>query len=156
MPALERQLLFCGWNLPNYGPRLTQLHVGKYIVMYFGHQFLFLPHTLGDICYNPKIPYLCIHGIGLPTCIIFQFIVEELYLKNHFLEHVRALLHYCPRKYVCYMIESLRTYACFTLNIPCIPPKVAKIKKLQGIRWNLRAIGGFPTISPDIARPQTE
>jgi hypothetical protein len=46
--------------------------------------------------YIPKIPYLCIHGIGLSTYTIFQTTAEELFLKNYFLDHVRALLHYYP------------------------------------------------------------
>jgi hypothetical protein len=108
------------------------------------------------ICYSPKIPYLCIHGIGLSTCIIFQITAEELYLKNHFLEHVRALLHYFPRTYTCCMLDKPRTYASCILNNPRLPPKVAKNKKLQGIQWSLRAIGGFPTNSPAIAHPQTK
>jgi hypothetical protein len=31
---------------------------------------------------------------------------------------------------------------------PCLPPKVAKNIKLQGIRWSLRAIEGLLTILP--------
>ena len=32
-------------------------------VMYFGHQMLFWPHTLGGIYYNPKLHQTCIPGI---------------------------------------------------------------------------------------------
>jgi hypothetical protein len=45
-------------------------------------------------CYSLEIPYLCIHGIALSTYTIFQIIVDDIFLKNHFLEHVHGLLHY--------------------------------------------------------------
>jgi hypothetical protein len=32
----------------------SNLCIGEDVVMYFGHQFLFLPHTLGGIYYIPK------------------------------------------------------------------------------------------------------
>jgi hypothetical protein len=50
-------------------------------------------------CYSPKILYLCINGISLSTCTIFQIIVEDLSLKKHSLEHVRTLLHYFLHTY---------------------------------------------------------
>jgi hypothetical protein len=34
------------------------------------------PPTRMICCYSPKIPYLCIHGIGLSTYIFFQNTVE--------------------------------------------------------------------------------
>jgi hypothetical protein len=88
--------------------------------------------------------------------IIFQITIEELYLKNQFLEHVRVLMHYFPRTYTCFMLENSCKYSFFTLNNLCIPPKVVRIKKLQGIQWNLQAIGGFPTNSPTIAHLPTK
>jgi hypothetical protein len=39
---------------------------------------------------------------------------------------------------------------------PMLPPKIVKNIKLQGIRWSLRDIEGFPTILPIVACPQTE
>jgi hypothetical protein len=66
------------------------LCIGEDVVMYFNHQFLLWHHTLGGIFYIPKIPYSCIHGIGLLSCIIFQIINEEIYLKNQILEHIHT------------------------------------------------------------------
>jgi len=84
------------------------LYIGEDIVMYFSHQFLFWPHTLGGICYIPKIPYSCIHGLGPLTCIFFQRTVENNFLKNHFLEDVHALHHYILRTYAfCTTIASV-------------------------------------------------
>jgi hypothetical protein len=94
--------------------------------MYFGHQFLLQPHTLGGIFYSPKMLYLRIHGIGLSTCTIFQINVEDISLKSHFLEHVCNLLHYFPRTYSSCILDIPRTYVSCTLNISCLPPKVSR------------------------------
>ena len=102
------------------------------------------------------MPYLCIHGIGLSTCTIFQITIEDLSLKNHFLEHVRAMLHYFPHTYARCILENPRTYARCILNNSHLPPKVAKNKKLEGIQQSLWDIEGFPTNSPVVAHPQTE
>jgi hypothetical protein len=96
------------------------------------------------------------HRINLSTCIIFQITAEEIYLKNHFLEHVCTMLYYCPHTYACFMLDNPRTYSSCILNNPRLPPKVAKNKKLQGIRWSLWAIEGFPTNSPFVSYPQTK
>jgi hypothetical protein len=106
------------------------LYIGEDVVMCFSHQLLLWPHTLGGIFYSPKIPYSCIHGIGPLTCIIFQIIVEKIYLKNHFWEHVHTLHHYILHTYACCTLDNLRTYTCCTLNNPRVPLKVAKIKNL--------------------------
>jgi hypothetical protein len=44
----------------------------------------------------------------------------------------------------------------FIIHNLCIPPKLAKIKKLKGIWWNSWAIGGFPSNLPTISHPPTE
>jgi len=56
---------FCRWHFPipdSWAHSFsTSVQIGKELVMYFGHQMLFWPHTLGGICYNPKM-----HHTGLP------------------------------------------------------------------------------------------
>jgi hypothetical protein len=83
-----------------------------------------------DLCYSPKMPYSCIHGIRPLTCINCKIIAKNVYLKNQFLEHVRTLHHYNPHAYDCFMLDIPRTYTCCTLNNPRMLAKVAKIKKL--------------------------
>jgi hypothetical protein len=66
----------------------------------------------GGICYSPKIPYSFIHGLGPLTCIFFQSTAEKLFLKNHFLEDVRALHYYIPCTYVGFTTKNhVHTYA---------------------------------------------
>ena len=92
MPTSVRQLLFCRWNLliPDSWAHSFNISVqiGKRLVMYFGHQMLFWPHTLGGICYNPKLHHTCLPGIrpthypSLPKpC--WKTLLKTPFLKKH-------------------------------------------------------------------------
>jgi hypothetical protein len=84
MPALVRHLLFCRWHLmiPDSWAHSFSISVqiGKRLVMYFGHHMLFCHHTLGGICYNPKLHHTCLPGIR-PTHILS---LPKNLLKNLF------------------------------------------------------------------------
>ena len=99
MPASVRHLLFCRWHLlipDSWAPSFSiSVQIGKRLVMYFGHQMLFWPHTLGGICYNPKLHHTCLPGIR-PTHIPSL----PKHLLNNSLEILlcqgpHALTYYC-------------------------------------------------------------
>ena len=65
------------------------------LLMYFGHQILFWPHTLGGICYNPKLQQTCLPGIRPSQILSLPKHCWTTLLKNPFYKDPCALLHYC-------------------------------------------------------------
>jgi hypothetical protein len=92
---------FCRWHvpIPDFWAHLfsTSVHIGKELVMYFGHRMLFWPHTLGGICYNPNFHQTCLSGIRPSQIPSLPKHFWTNLLKNLIYKGPCALLHYCTR-----------------------------------------------------------
>ena len=82
-------------------PGLTCVVHWWIFVMYFGHQMILWPHTLGGICYNPKLHLTCIPGIRPSYLLFLSSHHWKLFLKNTIFEYVHAQHHYCLHLYAC-------------------------------------------------------
>jgi hypothetical protein len=87
---------------------------------------------------------------------IFPKILLRLPLKKLFFGRCTHPAELYPTYTRICILDNPRTYMSCILDNPRLPPKIAKNIKLQGIRWSLWAIEGFPTILPIVAHPQTE
>ena len=91
---------FCRWHvpIPDLWAHLfsTSEQIGKELVMYFGHQMLFWPHTLGGICYNPKMHHTGLPGIRPTHCPSLPKPCWTTLLKTPFLKSIRWQAHYSP------------------------------------------------------------
>ena len=121
-------------------------YIGEDFVMYFIHQMLFWPHTLGGICYKPKFHHRCLPDIR-PTHIPSL----PKYLLNNSLEILLCqgpctLTHYCTRVHT-----GRPTTACVYLT-KHKKRKVAEGTKSYGsVNWNSRpcmAKGSSKTLAP--------
>ena len=87
----ETIIIFCRWHLPNSGPRLTRFIRWWRFVMYFSHHMLLWPHTLGGICYNPKLHHKCIPSIMPSYLLFFPSQYKMTLLKNTIFEDLEVL-----------------------------------------------------------------
>ena len=132
-------------------------------VKYIESCFPLLPRS---IYYNPKFLHTCILGTWPSYFLFFPSHHWVSLLKNSFFEDVRTLHQYCLRTHACCTTTSYVRMLATPLQPAYVHylhhynsrilAKVAKMKKLQGIHWDYRLLGSFPTNPPPIAHHPTK
>ena len=97
----ETIVIFADGTIQTLVPSSLTSYIGEDFVMYFGHQILSWPHTLGGIFYNPNFLHMWIPGIWPFSLQIFPSHHWKYLTKKPVFGYVRALHHYYQCTYAC-------------------------------------------------------